>query len=573
MAYGRTSSSLQAPGGARLFLALVVATLTALALGVWGFAEADGRGAGFLDDAYGSLRLLTLNLDGEPENVQLEIARFLAPMAGAATLVQGLLLLVRDAVDAARARVARDHVVVAGAGRYGSRLARAFAARGERVSVVELDPVNPAIGPLREANVAVIVDDATTPGALRRARVERARYLVVSCGEDGVGVRVAFAACALPRTGAKLTTLVELEDLQLWPRLRARAFSIGSAGHRVEFFNVNDTAARILVDRHPPFGRLDERGPHVVIVGLDGIADALLLHLARRWRLARSGAGTLPVSVVAGDAERRIARLAAAHPALPALLDVDVEPSRRAAPPADVAAALARDATAAYVCVEREADAAAIAIGLAERLPPRAPPVVAVVSDERDSLLGVLQAGPGAVPGLRAFGVLDNALPPELLVRGTNEVLARAKHEQYVRAEQARGLASGENPAVVPWSELPDSLKESNRAFADRIGPKLAAAGWAIAPDPLIETPSPEARFEEDEVESLARMEHDGWCDDLRRQGWMRDGPVKDPERRLHPLLVPWDELPEEERAKDREAVIAIPHMLAEAGFRLFRAS
>jgi hypothetical protein len=54
-------------------------------------------------------------------------------------------------------------------------------------------------------------------------------------------------------------------------------------------------------------------------------------------------------------------------------------------------------------------------------------------------------------------------------------------------------------------------------------------------------------------------------------RGWKR-GETNDPERRLHPSLVPWAELGEDERDEDREPVMTLPRMLALVGFELQRA-
>ena len=62
------------------------------------------------------------------------------------------------------------------------------------------------------------------------------------------------------------------------------------------------------------------------------------------------------------------------------------------------------------------------------------------------------------------------------------------------------------------------------------------------------------------------------WVADLTRDGWRPTTGAKDPERRLHPLLVGWDELSEPDRDLDREPVREIPAMLARAGFRIVRA-
>jgi hypothetical protein len=150
-------------------------------------------------------------------------------------------------------------------------------------------------------------------------------------------------------------------------------------------------------------------------------------------------------------------------------------------------------------------------------------------------------------------------------------LLARAKHEEYLREERARGHTAADNPSLVPWDELPEPLKESNRRFADGIGPKLEAAGCAIVPAPLGTAEANGFAFSEEEVEELARVEHDRWAQDLIRDGWKPTAGPKDPDARLHPLLVPWEQLPEAERDKDREPVRELPAMLARAGFRLYR--
>src|SRR5207248_2665129 len=71
---------------------------------------------------------------------------------------------------------------------------------------------------------------------------------------------------------------------------------------------------------------------------------------------------------------------------------------------------------------------------------------------------------------------------PELLLGGTNEALARMIHEEYVRQQQKLGQTTETNPSMVPWDELPEGLKESNRRQADDIGRKLREVGYCHTP-------------------------------------------------------------------------------------------
>jgi hypothetical protein len=54
-----------------------------------------------------------------------------------------------------------------------------------------------------------------------------------------------------------------------------------------------------------------------------------------------------------------------------------------------------------------------------------------------------------------------------------------------------------------------------------------------------------------------------------RAQGW-NYGP-RDPERKTNPILVEWDELPEESKAQNREVILGLPQSLARAGFQIYR--
>jgi hypothetical protein len=142
------------------------------------------------------------------------------------------------------------------------------------------------------------------------------------------------------------------------------------------------------------------------------------------------------------------------------------------------------------------------------------------------------------------------------------EILAQAFHDGY-RRDQA-GRKPADDPAMKPWQELSDSLRESNRALAADVPVKLQRIGARI-----VARPTPDFEFTAAEIERLAAHEHDRWNAERTAAGWTL-GP-RDPEKKRTPYLVPYGELPDEIRGYDRDAVRNIPDVLASIGLGIQR--
>lgn len=565
-------------------IAVVTAVIAVIVLGTIGshaLAVRMGRPDSLLDSLYRAIALFELGgVDVMPPVPwTLQLARFLAPLIVGYALISGLLVLFRDRLQLIGIRLlVRNHVVVAGLGRMGFRLAIAFHDEGLRVIVIELDATNGSVQGCKERGITVLTGDARDRRMLAKARVDHARHLIAVCGEDGPNVEVAVAAGRVgPPAGGVLHALVHLDDAGLWRMLKAEAIARPShAGTRVEFFNVFEIGARMLLAERPPFGSSQTSGhAHVLVVGLDGIGDALVLNVARLWQSEKPEPGQdLRLTIITENAEAEGVRLLARYPELEGICDlravsatpgvelqrgalgVDVEPSH--------------PISTIYICISEEAQALEAALALRARSEMRTVPLVVAVNDARAGLATVLQEDPQTAHGAYGFGVLNRTLQVLPLLRGINEVLARAKHEEYLRHQRAVGRRMGEG-SMVAWDELPEQFKDANRAFADGIGAKLEAAGCVLVPAPLIDPDGPLFTFTDEEVEELGRLEHERWMADKLRNGW-RYGVVRDDAKKLHPLLVGWERLAEVERDKDRDPVREIPVMLAGAGFEIWRA-
>ena len=145
------------------------------------------------------------------------------------------------------------------------------------------------------------------------------------------------------------------------------------------------------------------------------------------------------------------------------------------------------------------------------------------------------------------------------------EVLARGIHDSYRERRLATlGVA---DPSLADWDSLPETLRASNRDQAAHFVEKLKVIGCGVVRS---EGGAPAFTFTAAEVETLAKLEHDRWMAERRRQGWT-PGPTRDPTTRTTPYLVSWEELSEPVRDLDRDAVREIPMQLARAGYAVVR--
>lgn len=101
-----------------------------------------------------------------------------------------------------------EHVVVAGGGRVGHRVAQHFADRGRRVTVVDTDPA--AAGPTSQG-VDYVMGDATRPSVLREALAEETDVLGALTDSEDTNLAVCMGAKQL-RPGIRTVARIEGAD-------------------------------------------------------------------------------------------------------------------------------------------------------------------------------------------------------------------------------------------------------------------------------------------------------------------------------------------------------------------------
>ena len=104
---------------------------------------------------------------------------------------------------------------------------------------------------------------------------------------------------------------------------------------------------------------------------------------------------------------------------------------------------------------------------------------------------------------------------------------------------------------------------DSNRAQASGFNHLFKIRGYSV--ELTDEWEAVISTFTADDVEIMSKAEHDRWCRYQRSNGW-KWGTARDNDKRIHPDLVPWEELSEPSREKDRETVRELPEILVRYG-------
>ena len=69
-------------------------------------------------------------------------------------------------------------------------------------------------------------------------------------------------------------------------------------------------------------------------------------------------------------------------------------------------------------------------------------------------------------------------------------------------------------------------------------------------------------------VEEMAKNVHEVWAQSRISQGWTY-GPERSDALKQHPCLVPYDELPEVEKAYDRDTALGTLRLICKLGFKI----
>ena len=130
------------------------------------------------------------------------------------------------------------------------------------------------------------------------------------------------------------------------------------------------------------------------------------------------------------------------------------------------------------------------------------------------------------------------------------DMLASKLHENWASGYRAGEMAKGnENPTRMKDDGMGGQVDILNTSY-DQLPPKWQAENKAQA-ESAISLVAKDMEGAMENIEGLAAQVHEQW---LSRNSWAKDGP----------LGVPYNELPEEEKQKDRDVITAAHEILSQ---------
>jgi len=520
----------------------------------------QGFGHGWADIVFYDVQMFVLNAaptqSAGPFPVALGIARFLAPAATAGATVEAVRLLLSEQLRRWSSASASKHAVVTGDGPVALELARKLRAEYRKVVVVSTTLARAE--QIRRLRLLEVVGDPADVGTLRAAGLPRAAVLYACAELSTTNAATALRAREISLDHNRpLVMFAQVRDAEISTALRARRIGAGDDPRfRLDFFAVEDTAARVLLDTYP-LAPNQIRAASAEIVGFGRLGRAVLREIARRPEL-----GGAPLKVrIRGASTEIISEFLDLFPVVRRNCSVSCDGD--AAPPA-----AGEQAELIFVCLPDNDDALNAGLAAAHSLAGRSGRVVICMSEP--SPFGAVLTGERAllddVEGrLTVFEVVEEGCVPERIKEDLIDQLARAIHQAYLKNCATRGDSPHLNRSMRPWEQLPGDLRQADLAQAADIGVKLAAIDCAVTPESAT---APDFAFSEAEIELLAEMEHRRWAHERQAQGHVY-GPDRDGNQ--HPDLVDWQYLSERAKDKDRGAIRELPAILRQAGFQILR--
>lgn len=450
-----------------------------------------------------------------------------------------------------RAKRQNEHFLVAGNGIFARQLVTHALESGKVVHWLTDDQ------PSEVMTRRGLMVAANTKSGISQARPSKAEQIVVCMEDDSKALTLASRLRKSLDDPSRIPIKVRIES----PWLDLHITGITDTKH-LYLFSEPRLAVRAMQRLDPPFllaKELTHTRLHTVIIGFGAYGEAVLMETLLNARTRWLGVPKFTIVDPRGDA--LIQQLELRYPELLASADICVLPYTLEGTETPLTDSVfkqiynADPITLTTVCqadVESALSAALAIEALLQRNNVRSGPVFVRRPGQwqiRDS-----QSTKICRPSVIGFGSIDDVIQEAQIYDHSQDQLAKRLHAAY------RELAPEDKHYNLPWDDLPEDIRVSNRRAADHLPAKIASLSTVDNPRSALATlvkghnPSPALIATEEDLHALSVLEHERWMADRRLNGW-RHGQTRNNDQRFHPDLIQFDNLPAASQAFDRRLV------------------
>jgi hypothetical protein len=530
---------------------------------------------------------------------ELEFARFLCPIALIYNVVRVFGPLLQENLKLVRLQFYRNHTIVCGLNKWTAQLLIDLKREEKQIVVIEKDVNNEHNSKAKELGIILLHGDFSDYYLLNKAKIEKAKYLIIFTEDDSKNMEIAINTRRMIEkekrkeqgklnkdrkteiTTTSKTHIVEKKHhkkkLRCFIHINDKCLCDSFSTHDIfeqsyekiemNVFNIYDNDARVLFLSQAFESKLKEgEKVHLLIIGFSDLGESVALQAVKIGHYANDKGTKL--TILDEKADKVGKRFLARYPGINQLKNylhfkdntedyfeftfrnVDLKNLE------EIEKTIAKidsnqKITAILICLEDKASGIKIGIHLMSKLKNEDVEIklhfpIQVYLDENEDIFNLpsLESTEEKYPKLSPFGLIKSTCSKEIIL---NEKLDRVAKKILKSYNKYTGSSD-------EWDKLRPDFKDSNRNQADHLPIKLRAINIKISKTGKKRTDF--RAFTKDEVDLLARMEHNRWCAERWLSGWEHTPGEKDVENKKNPLLKHFDKFtPKEQEIKELDRV------------------
>lgn len=514
----------------------------------------------FSDLVYAVVKLFIIDSDYSLThiNIFLNVARFMAPLSLATAIIQGVLNLFSSRFNIEKVKRYNDHIIICGDAESNKLLISDIIndKKGDFIVVKNENTIdaNPIKNTIEYQNIN---NDLLTNIAFYRSR-----YLIVSFNNDAESLN--FAASFLDNINTdqiqKEIDIIILFKNPVWSELSNDMGILRNINEKVRnsrylnlrYLNYIDKAIRknMLVcapDIIRPITGIMDPPIEVGVIGYNTILQRLVINLALNSHYINNQKLKIYVTHNSSEEFAIFIKEYQLNKILE-IIEIEIEELSNET-----------NITAIYICendelklmqymkVLRKSDN----LSNVKRF---------VFIEQSNNITSLLPAEQNRIVDIsKEVGIFDNVIDESL------DDLAKTIHNDYITKLKETNKLQEDKETHQIWSLLPDEIKDRNRMQADHIDLKLRSLGCE-----KVNIDSPKEIYDwnnDPRIEALSKAEHNRWMAYMYYKGW-KLGDVKDEQKKIHPDLIPYEELEDYIKQYDRNAIKHIPYLLKISGYK-----